>query len=70
LKAIVYLDDNVVERVLVQRFEPGMVRSFASLSERLVVALDARPVDDLLRLLHRPANMVDTGGSSGIGLEN
>jgi crossover junction endodeoxyribonuclease RusA len=43
LKAIIYHDDNMVERVLVQRFEPGVAWSFGSLPEKLVVALDRPP---------------------------
>jgi Holliday junction resolvase RusA-like endonuclease len=33
MKAIVYHDDDVVERVLVQRFEPGLAWSFGALAE-------------------------------------
>ena len=37
----VYLDDRVVERVLVQKFEPGIERSFIDVSQKLADALDA-----------------------------
>ena len=43
MKAVVYHDDDVVERVLVQRFEPDVAWSFQSLPEMLVVALDRVP---------------------------
>ncbi len=37
---VAYIDDNVVERVLVQRFEPGIERPFKDVTERLAAALD------------------------------
>lgn len=43
MTAVAYLDDNVVERVLVQKFEPGMEVSFADPSEQLAKALDSSP---------------------------
>jgi crossover junction endodeoxyribonuclease RusA len=43
MKAIVYHDDNVVERVLVQRFEPGIAWSFATIPGQLVLALEKMP---------------------------
>ncbi len=43
MKTIVYHDDDVVERVLVQRFEPGLAWSFGALAENLAVAVDRTP---------------------------
>jgi len=43
MKTIVYHDDDVVERVLVQRFEPGLAWSFGALAENLAVAMDRAP---------------------------
>lgn len=43
MKTIVYHDDDVVERVLVQRFEPGLAWSFGTLAEKLAVAVDRMP---------------------------
>ena len=43
MKAIVYHDDDVVERVLVQRFEPGLAWSFGTLAKSLAVAVDLAP---------------------------
>lgn len=43
MKSVVYHDDNVMERVLVQRFEPGVSWSFGQLPERLAAALDKTP---------------------------
>ncbi|HVC59718.1 MAG TPA: RusA family crossover junction endodeoxyribonuclease [Acetobacteraceae bacterium] len=43
MKTIVYHDDDVVERVLAQRFEPGLSWSFGSLAEKLAAALDRTP---------------------------
>lgn len=37
---VAYLDDDVVERVLVQKFEPGIERSFLDVTESLAAALD------------------------------
>jgi crossover junction endodeoxyribonuclease RusA len=52
---VAYLDDRVVERVLVQKFEPGIEKSFIDVSQKLADALDTRApvvyirVDDDLR---------------------
>ena len=43
LKAIVYHDDNVVERVLVQRFEPHIPWSFGTLQGQLMLAPEKTP---------------------------
>jgi hypothetical protein len=40
---IAYLDDNDVERVTVQKFEPQVEWSFASPGEQLAAALDYAP---------------------------
>lgn len=40
---VAYLDDRVVERVLVQKFDPGIRRSFADASDVLSDALRRRP---------------------------
>ena len=37
-----YLNDRVVEKVLVQKFEPGVERVFDDVSEQLAAALDAK----------------------------
>jgi hypothetical protein len=36
----IYLDDHQVERLLVQKFEPGRVPSFASLTTTLLAAVE------------------------------
>jgi Holliday junction resolvase RusA-like endonuclease len=36
---VAYLDDRAVERVLVQKFEPGIERSFADVTQKLQDAL-------------------------------
>jgi Holliday junction resolvase RusA-like endonuclease len=43
MKSIVYPDDDVMERVLVQRFEPGLAWSFGTMAENLAVAVDRVP---------------------------
>ncbi|MFC4724562.1 RusA family crossover junction endodeoxyribonuclease [Glycocaulis abyssi] len=43
LETVCYLDDNQVERVTVQKFEPTVEREFLSLSDQLAAALDAEP---------------------------
>lgn len=43
METVVYPADNVVERVLVQRFEPGMTWSFSAPTSQLAVALDTPP---------------------------
>lgn len=52
---IAYLNDRVIERVLAQKFEPGIERTFADVTQKLAAALDADApvvyirVDDDLR---------------------
>ena len=43
MKSAVYPDDKVVERVLVQKFEPGIERDFSTVSEQLAIALAHEP---------------------------
>ena len=43
LVAVAYLDDNVVERVIVQKFEPEGGWEFSGPSDRLAAALDRAP---------------------------
>ena len=43
MKAVVYLDDRVVERVWAQRFEPGNERGFMDVSQKLADALVTAP---------------------------
>jgi len=50
LKAVAYPDDSVVERILVQKFEPGIPRSFRITSAQLGKALDAPPPVVYIRL--------------------
>jgi len=50
LKAIVYHDDNVVERVLVQRFEPDIPWSFATVPNLLRTALEQMPPAVYIRI--------------------
>lgn len=38
---IAYLNDKVIERVLAQKFEPGIERTFADVTQKLAAALDA-----------------------------
>lgn len=60
LKSVVYPNDDVVERVVAQKFEPDVLLSFTVGSEQLGRALDApRPVtyiriDDHLRWRQAP----------------
>lgn len=35
---VVYMDDEVIERVIVQKIEPGMIVEFASITEKLEAA--------------------------------
>jgi hypothetical protein len=46
LTGVAYLDDQVVERVVVQRFEPGAEWIFAEPSEQLAAALNTIAVSD------------------------
>jgi len=50
MKAVVYPDDNVVERVVVQKFEPDVPRSIPVLSQQLAIALDTAPPVVYLRI--------------------
>ena len=43
LKSIVYLDDKVIERVLVQKFEPEIPKSFTDPSDQLALVLETQP---------------------------
>ncbi|RZM08848.1 MAG: RusA family crossover junction endodeoxyribonuclease [Sphingomonas sp.] len=43
LNAILYPDDGSIERVVVQRFDPGIVRVFESPTEHLAAVLDMVP---------------------------
>jgi crossover junction endodeoxyribonuclease RusA len=43
LKGVAYLDDKVVERVIVQKFEPEGGWEFSAPSDQLAAALDASP---------------------------
>jgi len=38
---VVYLNDQAIEKILVQKFEPGVERTFADVSLQLAVALDS-----------------------------
>ena len=38
---IAYLNDRVIERVLAQKFEPGVERTFAGVTQKLAATLDA-----------------------------
>ncbi|HEY0837816.1 MAG TPA: RusA family crossover junction endodeoxyribonuclease [Azospirillum sp.] len=55
MNAVAYLDDRAVERLVVQKFEPGMETSFHDVSQKLAEALGTPPpvvyirVDDDLR---------------------
>jgi hypothetical protein len=42
LRGVAYLDDQLIERVTVQKFEPGDGWEFLSPSERLAAALDMK----------------------------
>lgn len=42
MENFVYLNDRVVEKVLVQKFEPGIARVFEDVSEQLAAVLDAK----------------------------
>lgn len=42
MENFVYLNDGVVEKVFVQKFEPGIERVFDDVSEQLAAALDAK----------------------------
>lgn len=46
LTGVAYLDDQVVERVVAQRFEPGAGWAFAEPSERLAAALNTIAASD------------------------
>jgi crossover junction endodeoxyribonuclease RusA len=43
MKSVVYPDDRLVERLLVQRFEPGVPWSFSAPTGQLGLALDRPP---------------------------
>ena len=43
LKGVAYLDDKVIERVIVQKFEPEGGWEFSGPSDRLAAALDKTP---------------------------
>ncbi|RZI38020.1 RusA family crossover junction endodeoxyribonuclease, partial [Herbaspirillum sp. HC18] len=43
LKGVAYLDDQVIERVTVQKFEPDGGWEFLNPSDRLTAALDMEP---------------------------
>jgi hypothetical protein len=43
LKGVAYLDDEIVERAVVQKFEPDVSWRFLSPSDRLAAALAMRP---------------------------
>jgi Holliday junction resolvase RusA-like endonuclease len=55
LTRVAYLDDNVVERVIVQKFEPNVGWDFVAPSDQLAQALEMKPpvvyirIDDDLR---------------------
>src|SRR3954447_26815006 len=40
---VVYLNDRVIERVIVQKIEPGIIVEFASITEKLEEAAGAEP---------------------------
>lgn len=40
---VVYLDDQVIERVIVQKIEPGMIVEFVSVTEKLAAAAGVDP---------------------------
>ncbi len=47
LIGVVYVDDQIVERVTVQKFEPTASWSFANPSEQLAAALDLASIESL-----------------------
>lgn len=50
LRGVIYFDDRQVERVLVQKFEPGRIREFDAPSAALAEALETRPPLVYIRL--------------------
>jgi len=50
MNKIIYPDDRLIERVIVQKFEPGVPRAFEALSEQLAIALDTAPPVVYLRI--------------------
>lgn len=42
-KRVIYPDDKSVERILIQKFEPGTPRFFRALTPKLAEALDSEP---------------------------
>jgi crossover junction endodeoxyribonuclease RusA len=50
----IYLDDSQVERVVIQKFEPGNIFSFATPSATLAAAMDARKPVLYVRLSENP----------------
>ena len=47
---VVYMDDSDIEKVTVQKFEPGIARTFAHISEMLGLALETNPPVVYIRL--------------------
>ncbi|WP_128566478.1 RusA family crossover junction endodeoxyribonuclease [Methylobacterium crusticola] len=40
---VVYLNDRVIERVIVQKIEPGIIAEFSSITEKLEEAIGVEP---------------------------
>ncbi len=47
---VIYMDDSDIEKVTVQKFEPGIERTFARISEMLGLALETDPPVVYIRL--------------------
>ena len=43
MKTVIYPDDDLVERVTVQKFEPGITWTFRSLTLKLEEAMESKP---------------------------
>lgn len=54
LKQVVYIDDLQVERVVVQKFEPGRLFSFTKPSVALAAAIEANPPTLYIRISDDP----------------
>lgn len=50
MKRVVFLDDRQIEKILVQKFEPGFVTTFNNPSSLLLEALEAEPPIMYVRL--------------------
>lgn len=51
LIGVAYFDDQYVERVVVQKFEPGTIREVSAMSGQLALALDTTPPVIYIRVI-------------------